>query len=78
MIIAEMKKANLEGMTKEEAGQLALAMKWVSSKFSEMTQTLYELHQRNQAFLSEFYRKQQVIDRHIYELRGTGSPTYPA
>ena len=66
-MITGMKESRLEGMTKEEAGQLALALNWVSSKFGEMTQTLHELHQRNQAFLSEFYRKQQVIDRQIYD-----------
>lgn len=73
-----MKEKGLESMTKEEARKAGLVLGWLSSKVGSMTETLHAIHQDNQRFLSEFYQKQQAIDRQIYELRGRSYQTHSA
>ena len=77
----------MELMTKEKrdleakadgARQLGIVVNWLSGKLDTMTRTLYEVHEANQRFLSDFYQRQQAINRQLDELRGRSYQAYRA
>ncbi len=70
------KKINLEGLSEKDIEQIRSAFKWVSLKLEGMTKTLYELHIENEKFIKNFYKKQEVLDKKLYELKERYSQKY--
>lgn len=64
-----MKETNLDNLTAEEVKNIRIIFNWISSKIGYMADKWYELHRENEKFQREFDRKQEIIERQLYELR---------
>lgn len=65
-----------EPSTKERFKNIEVILNWLSSRFGKMADTLYDLHKENLKFQAEFDRKQEIIERQLYELRGRDYKAY--
>lgn len=75
-MITNMTENALKITTEEETKNIKMVLEWAGSKIEKIADTLHELHRENEDFQKEFERKNEIIERQLYGLRGRDYKTY--